>query len=120
MIWNNYYPSFCSCENVSTWKVDQLDSLLIAPEGELAPSGKLLRFKGGGGFIAVLMRVPIVPIKIAPSYLKIFPPMDGRFVENIPKERKRIWIKIGRPFIFPKGTSYEEVTKKIQQALEAL
>jgi len=100
--------------------LDKGFSLLIAPEGEFAPSGKLLRFKEGTGFIAVQMRVPVVPIKIDPSYLKIFPPMDGRFVENIPKERKRIWIKIGRPLIFPKGTSYEEATKKMQQALKAL
>jgi len=100
--------------------LDKGFSLLIAPEGELEKDGKTLQFKPGAGFLAVEMQVPVVPIKIDPKYLEIFPPMGGKFIENIPKKRKRIWIKIGKPLIFPKGTSYDEATKKMQQALEAL
>lgn len=100
--------------------LDKGFSLLIAPEGEFTTTGKLLNFKPGAGFIAVEMQTAVVPIKIDPSYKDIFPPMDGKFVENIPKKRKAIWVKIGKPIEFLKGTDYEEATKKMQQALEAL
>ncbi len=100
--------------------LDKGFSLLIAPEGELEKDGKTLQFKPGAGFLAVEMQVPVVPIKIDPSYREIFPPMEGKFVENIPKKRKRIWIKIGKPIEFKKGTDYDQATKKMQEALEAL
>ena len=93
---------------------------MLAPEGTFSKSGKLLKFKPGIGFMAVEMQVPVVPIKIDPAYKDIFPPMDGRFVENIPKKRKRIWIKIGKPIEFKKGTDYDEATKLMQETLEAL
>lgn len=99
--------------------LDRGNSLIIAPEGSFE-DGKLLAFKPGIGLLAVEMGVPVVPIKIDPSYHEIFPPMDGKFIENLPKKRKRIWIKIGKPLTFPNGTSYEEATNKMQQALEAL
>lgn len=100
--------------------LDRGFSLIIAPEGEFTKDGKFLAFKPGIGLLAVEMGAPVVPIKIDPSYHEIFPPMDGKFIENLPKKRKRIWIKIGKPLTFPKGASYEEATNKMQQALEAL
>lgn len=95
-------------------------SILLAPEGQFSPDGKLLKFKAGIGLLAIEAQVPVVPIKIDPKYLEIFPPMDGRFMENIPKKRKKIWIKIGKSLTFPKDTSYDEATQKMQDALENL
>lgn len=100
--------------------LDKGFSVLLAPEGTFSKDGKLLQFKPGIGFMAVEMQVPVAPIKIDPSYHSIFPPMGGIFWENIPKKRKRVWIKIGKPMTFPKGMPYEQAAKKMHQALDNL
>ena len=100
--------------------LDKGFSVLLAPEGTFSKDRRLLKFKPGIGFMAVKMQVPVVPIKIDPSYHNIFPPMGGGFWENIPKTRKRIWIKIGKSMSFPKGVAYEEAAQKMHQSLEAL
>lgn len=100
--------------------LDKGFSVLLAPEGTFSKDKRLLKFKPGIGFMAVEMQVPVVPIKIDPSYHNIFPPMGGGFWENIPKTRKKIWIKIGKPMSFPKGILYEDASKKMHQVLEAL
>lgn len=100
--------------------LDKGFSIMMAPEGEFSPDGKLMRFKSGAGFIAVEMQVSVVPIKIDPSYREIFPSMGGIFLENIPKTRKTIWVKIGKPIEFKKGTDYDEATQIMQAALEQL
>ena len=100
--------------------LDKGFSVLLAPEGTFSKDGRLLKFKPGIGFMAVEMQVPVVPIKIDPSYHNIFPPMGGGFWENIPKTRKRIWIKIGKSMSFPKGIPYEKASQKMHQALDDL
>jgi len=100
--------------------LDKGFSVLLAPEGTFSKDGKLPEFKPGIGFMAVEMQVPVVPIKIDPLYREIFPPMGGIFWENIPKKRKNIWIKIGKPMNFPKEMPYEEASQKMQQQLEIL
>lgn len=92
-------------------------SILIAPEGEFSPDGMLQTFKPGIGFMAVHMNIPVVPMKIDPSYREIFPPMKGSILENLPKKRKRIWITIGKPLRFSKHSSIEGATKEMQQAM---
>ncbi|GHO89054.1 AMP-binding protein [Dictyobacter formicarum] len=92
-------------------------SILIAPEGGISKDGTLQPFKSGIGFIATHMHAPVVPIKIDPSYREIFPPMDAALLENIPKKRKRIWVKIGEPMIFSKQSSLELAMQKIRQAM---
>jgi acyl carrier protein len=100
--------------------LDKGFSVLLAPEGTFSKDGKLMEFKKGIGFMAVEMQVPVVPIKIDPSYREIFPPMGQLFIENLPKKRKKIWIKIGKPMNFARNVSYEDASKKMHQALEAL
>lgn len=100
--------------------LDRGFSILMAPEGTFTKDGKLLEFKPGIGLLATESQVPVVPIKIDPSYLEIFPPMEGRFIENIPKKRKKIKLAIGKPLTFKKDTSYEEATQKMQDELEKL
>ena len=95
-------------------------SILISPEGGISKDGTLQTFKLGIGFMAVHMNVPVVPIKIDPSYREIFPPMEGSLLENLPKKRKRIWVKIGKPMTFSKQSSIELATKEMQQAMMAL
>ncbi|GCE25476.1 AMP-binding protein [Dictyobacter alpinus] len=92
-------------------------SILIAPEGGISQDGTLQPFKSGIGFIATHMHVPVVPIKIDPAYRDIFPPMDEALLENLPKCRKTIWVKIGKPLRFSKQVPVELATKEIQQAM---
>jgi hypothetical protein len=70
--------------------------------------------------MAVHMNVPVVPIKIDPAYREIFPPMEGSILENLPKKRKSIGVKIGKPMEFSKQSSVEQATKDMQQAMMAL
>lgn len=94
-------------------------SILIAPEGSISKDGTLQPFKAGIGFMATHMHVPVVPIKIDPSYREIFPP-TGTPLENLPKKRKKIWVKIGTPMTFSSQSSVEQATKDMQQAMIAL
>jgi long-chain acyl-CoA synthetase len=100
--------------------LDKGFSVLLAPEGTFSKDGRLMEFKPGIGFMAVEMQVGVVPIKIDTKYREIFPPMGGTFLENLPKKRKKIWIKIGKPMNFSKGIPYEEATQKMHQALVTL
>ena len=100
--------------------LDKGFSVLLAPEGTFSKNGELMEFKKGIGFMAVEMQVPVIPIKIDPSYREIFPPMGQLFIENLPKKRKKIWIKIGKPMSFANNVLYEDASKKMRKALEAL
>lgn len=100
--------------------LDRGFSLLLAPEGRISPDGTLQPFKLGIGFMAVHMNVPVIPIKIDPSYREIFPPMEEAILESLPKKRKSIWVKIGEPMIFSQQSSIEQATKETQQALMTL
>ena len=92
-------------------------SIVIAPEGGISKDGTLQPFKLGIGFMATHMNVPIVPIKIDPKYREVFPSMEESILENFPKKRKRIGVKIGRPMTFAKQSSIELATKEMQQAM---
>lgn len=95
-------------------------SILMSPEGTFSKDGRLLEFKEGAGFMAVGMGVPVVPIKIDPSYREIFPPMNGRLVENLPKKREQVRVTIGKPIFFPKDTAYTEATRRMRNVMEEL
>lgn len=72
--------------------------VILAPEGTRSPDGKLLPFQKGGFVIALLARVPVVPVVISGGHeimpkgslcinpgmmaMKIFPPID---VINLPQ-----------------------------------
>ena len=74
--------------------------VILAPEGTRSPDGKLLPFQKGGFVIALLARVPVVPVVISggheimpkgslwidpgPMSMKIFPPID---VKNLSQGR---------------------------------
>ena len=74
--------------------------VILAPEGTRSPDGKLLPFQKGGFVIALLARVPVVPVVISGGHeimpkgslwidpgsmsMKIFPPID---VKNLSQGR---------------------------------
>jgi hypothetical protein len=43
--------------------------------------------------------------------------MGGALRENLPKKRKKIRVKIGKPMTFSKQTSIEQATQEMQQAM---
>jgi hypothetical protein len=43
--------------------------------------------------------------------------MEGSFLENFPKKRKGVWVKIGKPLIFSEHSSRELATREMQQAM---
>ncbi|HTK10684.1 MAG TPA: AMP-binding protein [Ktedonobacteraceae bacterium] len=97
--------------------LDRGFSLVIAPEGRISLDGALQTFRQGIGFMATHMRVSVVPVKVDPSYREIFPSMEGSFLENFPKKRKGVWVKIGKPLIFSEHSSRELATREMQQAM---
>ena len=72
--------------------------VILAPEGTRSPDGKLLPFQKGGFIIALLARIPVVPVVISGGYeimpkgslsikpgmmsMKIFPAID---VKSLPQ-----------------------------------
>lgn len=89
-------------------------TIIIAPEGETSVDGKMIAFKGGAGFIATNMNVPVVPFKIE-GYHEIYP----RF-HTLPVKRGKVLVKIGKPFKLPKGISHIEATELIRKEVEQL
>jgi len=95
--------------------LDRGYSILIFPEAHRTKDGKIKPFKSGIGYIAINMKVPIIPIKIQGLY-EVLP------VTNfIPKFHKSS-VKIGKP-ILPKNInnlSYIKATKLIEQRVKSL
>lgn len=74
--------------------------VILAPEGTRSPDGKLLPFQKGGFVIALLAKVPVVPVVITGGHeimpkgslwikpgkmsMQIFPPID---IRNLPQGR---------------------------------
>ncbi len=88
-------------------------SVLIYPEGELTVGGPIQPFRGGTGLVAVESGIPVVPIKLhirsigSPTGFPMF-------------KRGDVEVRIGSPITFPRGTSYEEATARIEEAVRAL
>jgi long-chain acyl-CoA synthetase len=93
--------------------LDEDWSLILSPEGTRSLTGKISEFKKGAGFIAVNMKVPVIPIKIDGLY-KVLP--KGRF---FPK-RSRVKVIIGKTLDFSKVKDYQEATLEIKEAITSL
>ncbi len=95
--------------------LDRGYSILIFPEAHRTRDGKIKPFKFGIGYLAISMKVPIIPIKIQGLY-EVLP-----VTKIIPKFHKSS-VKIGKP-IFPKNInnlSYIKATKLIEQRVKSL
>ena len=88
-------------------------SVLIYPEGELTVGGPMQPFRGGTGLVAVESGIPVVPIKL--EILKIGSPTGFPMFR-----RGDVEVRFGSPFTFPRGTTYEEATTRIEEAVRAL
>lgn len=87
-------------------------NILLFPEGERSPHGRLLPFRPGLGIMVRELGIPVVPIRIA-GLEKVLP--RGA---NWPK-RGRVTVTFGDPIYF-QGEEPAEIVAKAYQALLAL
>ena len=93
--------------------LDEGWSVLIYPEGELTIGGPMKPFKSGPSFVAVEGRVPVVPLRL--HVRRLGSPRLITFMR-----RSNVEIRFGKPLTFPPGTSYEDATQAIEDAVRAL
>ena len=87
--------------------------LAVAAEGRRTRSGHLEAINPVLARISVSSRVPVVPVGIRGSYTALPP---GAV---LPRPEK-ILVKVGRPFVFERGTQTEEAAERIRREIAAL
>jgi long-chain acyl-CoA synthetase len=105
-----------SLDEMGRW-LDAGYAVIISPEGDSEPDGKLLPFLGGTGLMAVEMQVPVVPFRLE-GYHRLFAP-DVPF-PYLPERRGRVRLIVGEPVTFPPGTSYEAATRRLEEMMSTL
>ncbi len=85
---------------------------LIFPEGMRSPDGKLHPLRPGVGMMAILLRLPIVPIYIEGLYALYS-------VHDSWPKRGPVHVSFGQPLRFTVET-YDEVAQKVGRAIENL
>ena len=88
-------------------------SVLVFPEGDLTPDGKLQPFRAGIGLLANNLRLPTVPIRIDGAY-EI---REGRSLFNRPG---RIRVHIGKPVKFPAASDPQQIAQELEQRVASL
>jgi len=93
--------------------VEEGQSIMIFPEGRRTPTGEILPFQEGIGLIALALRVPIVPVRLE-GMLEILPhgshlPRPGRVV-----------VKFGPPLTFDESASYQDIARRVEEAVRSL
>lgn len=94
--------------------LDNMQSVVVFPEGKISEDGKLLEIKRGAGLIAVEMGVPVVPVNIT-GVLEIWP---GGL--HFPRKRGTAKVKFGKPFKLSKYSSHIKATKLIEENLKSM
>ena len=105
-----------SLDEMGRW-LDAGYAVIISPEGDSEPDGKLLPFLGGTGLMAVEMQVPVVPFRLE-GYHRLFAPNVP--FPYLPERRGRVRLIVGEPVSFPPGTPYEEATRRLEQVMSTL
>ena len=95
--------------------------VLIFPEGTRSYDGKLLKARTGAAAIALLSRVPVIPIGIAGTH-EVWPVQ-----RRLPKLGKVVRIRIGAPLYFrryygkrPTRAILEQVNRRIMREIAKL
>lgn len=105
-----------SLDEMGRW-LDSGYAVIISPEGDSEPDGKLLPFLGGTGLMAVEMQVPVVPFRLEGYHLLFAPKVP---FPHLPERRGRVRLIVGEPVSFPPGTPYEEATRRLEQIMSTL
>jgi len=88
-------------------------SILVFPEGELTPDGKLQPFRAGIGLLASNLKIPVVPIRVDGSY-------EVREEGSTFNRPGRIRIYIGKPVEFSEESDAEQMTRELEQQVAGL
>ncbi len=83
-------------------------NILVFPEGELTPDGKLQSFRAGIGMLASKLKIPVVPMRIDGGY-------EIREAGSKFNRPGRIQVHIGKPVEFPAGSDPEEAARILEQ-----
>jgi long-chain acyl-CoA synthetase len=102
-----------SLDELGRW-LDDGYAVILSPEGEPEPDGKILPFRGGIGLVAVELGVPVVPFKVE-GYFRLFP--RRRSFPFLPNRRGRVRVIAGEPLTFPRTMPYHEAAERARQAL---
>ena len=97
----------------SKWLLDQGANLVIFPEGTRSTSRKMSRFKHGVSLLALDRKVPVVPVYL--TGLAKLRPKGTREIFPGPASAN-----IQPPIYFEEGTSVEDATRQIFDALNAV
>jgi long-chain acyl-CoA synthetase len=93
--------------------VDRGYSVLVFPEGRLTTTGEMNPFRSGIGLLAENLGIPVLPMRI-----------DGLY--EVKKAAKKfaaphkIIVRIGKPMRFEPGTTPEQITTRLSEAVKAL
>jgi 1-acyl-sn-glycerol-3-phosphate acyltransferase len=97
----------------SQWLLSNDWSLLIFPEGKRSRTGELLRFHPGPAILALSQGVPVAPLYIRGA-INILPPGQQR------SRPAPVHLSIGRPIVFPEGTSVPDARQAMEDAVRSL
>ncbi len=92
---------------------DRCWSVLVFPEGELTPDGKLQPFRAGIGLLAANLKIPVVPVRIDGAY-------EIREARSMFNRPGRVRVHIGKPLEFPAGTDPQEIARVLEQRVAEL
>lgn len=95
-------------------QLDTKFSVVVFPEGAMSVDAKLLPLKKGAGLIGVEMGEYVIPVKIEGSEI-VLP-----YAKVIPRRRATVTVTFGKPIRFARDTSYDDATKKIEEAMRGM
>jgi long-chain acyl-CoA synthetase len=88
-------------------------SVLVFPEGDMTPDGKLQAFRSGIGLLANKLKLPVVPIRIDGAY-------EVREEGSIFNRPGRIRVHIGKPVNFPATSDAEQIARVLEKRVRDL
>jgi long-chain acyl-CoA synthetase len=106
-------PYLPSLQYVGTL-LDRGWNILIAPEGRISVTGELQEFKTGIGLLAVNLGVAVIPMKTVNLHGTV--PLHAKW----PRRHTNAVVRIGAPMRFSAHEDYEEVTRRLRDAMIAL
>jgi long-chain acyl-CoA synthetase len=106
-------PYLPSLQYVGTL-LDRGWNILIAPEGRISVTGELQEFKTGIGLLAVNLGVAVIPMKTINLHGTV--PLHAKW----PRRHTNAVVRIGAPMRFSAHEDYEEVTRRLRDAMIAL
>ena len=106
-------PYLPSLQYVGTL-LDRGWNVLIAPEGRISVTGELQKFKSGIGLLAVDLGVAVIPMKTVDLHGTV--PLHARW----PRRHAHAVVRIGVPMRFSAQEDYEDVTRRLRDAMDAL